>query len=124
MLVNTTVGLAGLLDVATTLEIPRPQEDFGQTLGRWGVGPGPYLVVPFLGPSNLRDAIGLIPDSYLTNEIYQEVIASPQNDYIFLLDAIDTRANVEFRYYETGSPFEYEWVRMLYTTKRQLDIEK
>jgi phospholipid-binding lipoprotein MlaA len=124
VLVNTTLGILGLFDVATTMDIPRPNEDFGQTLGHWGVGSGPYLVVPLLGPSNLRDGIGLIPDAMLNSWIYQETIASPQNDYVFLLDAVDTRANVPFRYFETGSAFEYETVRWLMTTKRELDVAK
>ncbi len=124
VMVNTTIGIFGLFDVATSMDIPRPVEDFGQTLGHWGVGPGPYLVIPFLGPSNVRDGIGLIPDAMLQNAIYQEAIASPQNDYIFLLNAIDTRAQVPFRYYETGTNFEYETVRWLFSTKRQLDVEK
>jgi phospholipid-binding lipoprotein MlaA len=124
VMVNTTIGIFGLFDVATSMDIPRPVEDFGQTLGHWGVGPGPYLVVPFLGPSSLRDGIGLIPDALLQQAIYQEAIASPQNDYIFLLNAVDTRAQVPFRYYETGTAFEYETVRWLFSTKRQLDVEK
>jgi phospholipid-binding lipoprotein MlaA len=55
VLVNSTIGILGLVDVASMMDIPRPVEDFGQTLGRWGVGQGPYLVLPFLGPSNLRE---------------------------------------------------------------------
>ncbi len=55
--VNTTVGLLGVLDVATEIGLEKHDEDFGQTLGRWGVGDGPYLVLPFFGPSNLRDAL-------------------------------------------------------------------
>ena len=62
VLVNTVFGLGGLLDVATEVGLTRQREDFGQTLGRWGVGPGPYLVLPFLGPSTLRDAGGLLLD--------------------------------------------------------------
>jgi phospholipid-binding lipoprotein MlaA len=58
--VNTTVGIVGCFDVATELGLEKHREDFGQTLGVWGVGPGPYLVVPFLGPSNVRDAIGIL----------------------------------------------------------------
>jgi phospholipid-binding lipoprotein MlaA len=54
--VNTTLGIGGLLDPATHFGIPKNDEDFGQTLGRWGVPPGPYVVLPFLGPSTLRDA--------------------------------------------------------------------
>ncbi|MEM7639872.1 MAG: VacJ family lipoprotein [Pseudomonadota bacterium] len=56
--VNSTIGLAGILDVATTLDVPEHREDFGQTLGVWGVPNGPYLVLPFLGSSNVRDTVG------------------------------------------------------------------
>jgi phospholipid-binding lipoprotein MlaA len=124
VMVNTTLGLFGLFDMATNMDIPRPQEDFGQTLGRWGVGTGPYLVVPFLGPSNLRDGIGLLPDFLLQNAIYEETIASPQRNYMGLLNALDTRAQVPFRYFETGSAYEYETVRWLISTKRELDVAK
>ncbi len=55
VLTNTVFGLGGLLDPATEMKLPRRSEDFGQTLGRWGVSPGPYVVLPFLGPSTLRD---------------------------------------------------------------------
>lgn len=61
--VNTTVGLAGLMDPASTIGLNRNNEDFGQTLGYWGVPPGPYLMLPFLGPSNVRDTGGLVVDS-------------------------------------------------------------
>lgn len=61
--VNTFFGLGGILDVATELGIDRHSEDFGQTLGRWGVGTGPYLFVPFYGPSDLRDGFGKVADS-------------------------------------------------------------
>jgi phospholipid-binding lipoprotein MlaA len=57
---NTTVGIYGLMDVASAVGIPKYREDFGQTLGRWGVSTGPYLVVPFVGPSSLRDVTGLV----------------------------------------------------------------
>lgn len=57
-LVNSTVGLGGLLDPASSAGVPKNDEDFGQTLGRWGIGSGPYLVLPFLGPSTLRDGVG------------------------------------------------------------------
>lgn len=56
---NTLVGLGGLLDVATDMGLEREREDFGQTLGRWGLGPGPYLVLPLLGPSSLRDTAAM-----------------------------------------------------------------
>jgi phospholipid-binding lipoprotein MlaA len=70
-LINSTVGIYGLFDVATHLGVERHSEDFGQTLGRWGVPSGPYLVLPLLGPSSVRDSISLVPDSRanLVNQI-------------------------------------------------------
>lgn len=62
-LVNSTLGVLGLFDVATPMGLEKHNEDFGQTLGKWGVGPGPYLVIPFMGPSTLRDAVGRGVDS-------------------------------------------------------------
>lgn len=68
-LVNSTVGVAGLIDVADDIGLEKSDgEDFGQTLGKWGVGSGPFLVIPFLGPSTLRDAPSRFVDSY-TNPI-------------------------------------------------------
>ncbi len=64
LLVNTTLGIGGLLDPAVHLGMPRERRDFGQTFGKWGIGAGPYLVLPFLGPSDVRDAIGLVPAEY------------------------------------------------------------
>ena len=63
--VNTTVGLAGFFDVATAIDLPSHQANFGQTLGKWGLPPGPYLVLPFMGPSDVRDTVGLVVDGYL-----------------------------------------------------------
>lgn len=62
-LMNSTWGLAGFIDVGSRMHIPLNDEDFGQTLGRWGVGPGPYVVLPFLGPSTFRDGSGLLVDA-------------------------------------------------------------
>ena len=59
---NTSVGIAGLIDVATPMDLPKHNEDFGQTLGYWGVNNGPYLVLPFFGPSTLRDTVGTVVD--------------------------------------------------------------
>ncbi len=61
-LINSTVGFFGVFDVATHIGLPKHDEDFGQTLGYWGVGSGPYLMLPFLGPSTLRDGTGLLID--------------------------------------------------------------
>jgi len=126
VLVNSTAGLLGFIDVASKLDFPRPQEDFGQTLGRWGVGKGPYLVIPFLGPSNLRDTTGLIADSAIFTAIDPFNFDNHSDDaaIYYLLNAIDTRHRTAFRYYETGSAFEYDLIRMLYGKARQLEISK
>ncbi|MDZ4142494.1 MAG: VacJ family lipoprotein [Methylotenera sp.] len=67
--INSTFGLAGFIDVAGMDNIPLRKEDFGQTLGHWGVGNGAYLVLPFLGPSSLRDTTGMIFDTATTDPI-------------------------------------------------------
>jgi phospholipid-binding lipoprotein MlaA len=71
LVINSTLGLGGFLDPASKVGIPRHGEDFGQTLAVWGVGEGPYLVLPFIGPSNPRDATGMAADLLIdpTNHI-------------------------------------------------------
>jgi phospholipid-binding lipoprotein MlaA len=122
--VNSTIGLGGFINVAS--DVPRSDEDFGQTLGHYGVGTGPFLMLPILGPSNVRDGIGLGVDWYALTEIRDRTtdLETWQEWTLSILRALDIRANTAFRYYETGSPFEYEWVRLLYTTKRKLDVER
>ena len=124
VVVNSTIGIFGLFDVATKFDIPRPAEDFGQTLGRWGVGQGPYLVLPFMGPSNLRDGLGKLPDFYVRSAIQDEVLSDDVQIGTTVLYPIDTRANTSFRYYQTGSAFEYRMVRWLYSTKREMDVSQ
>src|SRR5688572_17843204 len=72
LLANTLVGLGGLLDVATSVGLEQHDEDFGQTLGYWGVGPGWYLMLPFLGPTDNRDFIGQFADSQTSPLFYLE----------------------------------------------------
>jgi phospholipid-binding lipoprotein MlaA len=124
VLVNSTIGLFGAIDVASSMGMARPDEDFGQTLGHWGVDTGPYLVLPLLGPSNVRDGVGLYPDFLLQNYVQNDLLAQPLRATAYLFDGIDTRDHTSFRYYETGSTFEYQMVRWLYSTKRELDVEK
>jgi phospholipid-binding lipoprotein MlaA len=131
--INTTVGLGGLIDVATINDgIKREDEDFGQTLGFYGLGPGPYLVLPLLGPSNLRDTAGLAVDSVVYSLMMGELINltgldSPEdsilNYSLTAVYAIDKRHNEPFRYFKTGSPFEYELIRKLFLIKRQFQID-
>jgi len=68
-IINSTFGLAGFIDVASMDKIPNHKEDFGQTLGHWGVGNGAYLVLPLLGPSSLRDTTGLAFDTFTTDPL-------------------------------------------------------
>jgi phospholipid-binding lipoprotein MlaA len=126
LLVNTTIGIGGLLDPATALGIPLHDEDFGQTLGRYGVPRGPYLVLPVLGPSTLRDAPGRAVDALnMTIVDPLGLRESKERRWVYYpVSILDTRSNTEFQYYETGSPFEYELVRLLFVTQRQLEIEK
>jgi phospholipid-binding lipoprotein MlaA len=65
-LLNTTVGIGGLFDPASKVGLPKNQEDLGQTFGHWGAKPGPYFMIPILGPSDVRDGIGKIGDGFLS----------------------------------------------------------
>ncbi len=90
--INSTLGLLGVLDVATEMNLPRRKEDFGQTLAVWGVPTGPYLVLPFLGPSNIRDTTGLIPQ-YLYGDALL-YIDSPESLYAASFRLVDTRSRL------------------------------
>jgi phospholipid-binding lipoprotein MlaA len=89
--VNTFMGLGGILDVASEMRINRYTEDFGQTLGYWGVGPGPYIVLPLLGPSDLRDAAGLVVDINGYPLTYYIDDTTTRNA-LWILRAVDQRA--------------------------------
>ncbi len=124
--VNTTAGLLGTFDIATSIGLNRQTEDFGKTLGHWGAGPGAYIVLPLLGPSNVRDTVGKIVDygtfvfiipKHIQNSGPYEVVA-------YGLQPIDLRYSNSFRYYSYGSPFEYEFVRYISTQLRTAQIEK
>jgi len=98
-LINSTIGLAGLFDVATGMGYGYHKEDFGQTLGTWGAGEGAYLVLPVLGPSSIRDGVGLLVDQLfnpLTYLVHFDVIEPEVSLGISLAEGIDTRArNIE-----------------------------
>lgn len=91
LLFNTTLGLLGFFDVATPMGLKRNDEDFGQTLGAWGVATGPYLVLPLLGPSTVRDGLARVPDGYLQPYPYMDDV--PSRNALFGLNVIDTRAS-------------------------------
>jgi phospholipid-binding lipoprotein MlaA len=98
-LVNSTFGIGGLMDVATDMRLPKHNEDFGQTLGAWGLDSGPYLVIPFWGPSSARDGAGLIVDAYaylpwrIPEWLDFEHRVAWQNS-LFALDYVNARANL------------------------------
>ncbi len=123
-IVNSTVGIGGLLDVARKLRLAPAPTGFAATLSIWGLHPGPYLVIPILGPSTLRDGIGLLGDYGLSYGInVADLYRGVQSWALGLTNAIDERANISFRYYASGSPFEYEIVRFLYVRKRLIEDE-
>jgi phospholipid-binding lipoprotein MlaA len=122
---NSTIGIAGIFDVAARLNLPRTPTGFGTTLAKWGMHPGPFLVIPLLGPSTLREGFGLLADygtSYAidTGGLYR---STDKSWVIGGANAVDQRANVDFRYYATGSAFEYETIRFLYMHKKLLEDE-
>jgi len=90
--VNSTFGLLGVLDVAGEMQIERHSEDFGQTLGYWGIQSGPYLVLPFFGPSTFRDAVALPVD--MTGDIVSHIGHIPTRNTLRVLNVLDTRANL------------------------------
>ncbi|MFO1070913.1 MAG: VacJ family lipoprotein [Geminicoccaceae bacterium] len=125
LFINSTVGIFGLFDWATEFGYTVRPEDFGQTLGVWGVPAGPYLVLPILGPSGVRDAFGLGVDTAVSTFVPPMSIIDEQVFFtpaVYLLYAVDQRRQVQFRYFDTGTPFEYEYVRFFYRKKRDLDV--
>ncbi len=122
VLVNSTVGLLGFVDVASNLNMPKYGEDFGQTLGTWGMGPGPYIVLPLFGPSSGRDGIGLVVDWYTDPLNY----LNPDDHRLILkgLRLIDKRADLlgASKVLEQAALDPYEFTRDAFLQKRQYDI--
>ena len=117
--INSTLGLAGFIDIASNLGFKKHDEDFGQTLAIWGIPDGPYIVLPGLGPSTLRDTLAMIPDAFLT-PLY--VINHDRTSYsLTAIDLIDTRA----RYLGLESVVigdEYLFYRDAYLQSREFEI--
>ncbi|MEM7021785.1 MAG: VacJ family lipoprotein [Pseudomonadota bacterium] len=124
--INVMFGFGGLYDIAGAKGIATEPEDFGETLGYWGAGAGPYLVIPILGPSNLRDGTGVLVDAAAFSFVLPAAVTDTvaYNVANYGLRPIDLRGRIAFRYYGTGSPFEYDLVRFLYTEKRRIDIQR
>ena len=115
---NTVLGLGGFLDIATAAGIERHEEDFGQTLGWWGVPPGPFLMLPLLGPSQVRDAAALPLDLTWDNSFVDHEATKWQ---LTALDAINTRANLltASGLLDTVALDRYSFLRDAYVQRRQ-----
>ena len=121
LVVNTTLGIGGLLDPATAAGVEKNDRDFGQTLGKWGVKKGPYLVLPFLGPSDVRDTVGRVGDEYSTPRHYI------RNNYVnyglWALDAVDTRARLLDATKLVESAYDpYAFLRNAYLQRRDFKV--
>jgi phospholipid-binding lipoprotein MlaA len=119
VLVNSTMGLGGLFDVATGMGLKHHNEDFGQTLGRWGVEPGPYLVLPVIGPRDVRDAFGFVADIYGNPIGYMHDV--DWRNSLWGLSFIDARANLNdaVNILDTAALDRYIFVRESYLQRRR-----
>ena len=120
--INSTVGVFGLFDIATSLGIERHREDFGQTLGHYGVPAGPYLVLPFFGPSTFRDAPGFYADIAVEKSIspVHTELHHEERQLIQATNVIDTRANLlqATKILDTAAKDKYIFLRESYLQKR------
>ena len=122
VLVNTTLGVIGLWDVATPMGLEKHKEDFGQTLGKWGVASGPYLVLPLMGPSTLRDTFGRPVDSALG--YYRNIDHRRTANSLLLTEIITMRASMlgADHTFETAALDKYNFVRDAYLQRRLAKI--
>jgi len=119
VIVNSTVGFVGLFDIASGMGLLRHEEDFGQTLGVWGVGTGPYIFLPVFGASNLRDSLGLIVDTAFNPIQYHDEIAL--KFILYFIDQIDFRSSL-LAYDQLISGDRYLFVREAYVQNRNFVI--
>ena len=117
--INSTIGVLGLFDVASEAGIEKHDEDFGQTLGRWGVGDGPYLVLPFFGPSNVRDGVGRIADHYSDPVTYVDNMRA--RNWMWGTRIVNRRAELldASTVLQTAALDPYEFVRDAYLQRRR-----
>lgn len=126
IVMNFTLGFLGFYDPATHIGLHEANEDFGQTLGYWGVPNGPYLVLPFLGPSTVRDGTGLLVDTGVANGVdflnyYDKESEEP---WLLGINLVNKRATTPLTYDMIDSPFRYEITRYVYLKARELQIEE
>ena len=116
IIINSTIGVGGFLDVATSMGLYRNEEDFGQTLGVWGFEAGPYLFLPVFGASNLRDSVGMMIDALFNPIRYIENIESRYT--LYLADELDFRSSL-LAYDELIIGDRYLFVREAYIQNRE-----
>ena len=116
IIVNSTMGIGGILDVATSMGLYRNEEDFGQTLGVWGFDAGPYVFLPVFGANNLRDSVGMIIDALFNPIRYVENIESRYA--LYLADELDFRSSL-LAYDELITGDRYLFVREAYIQNRE-----
>jgi phospholipid-binding lipoprotein MlaA len=121
--INTAFGLGGVLDVASEMGIERTKLDFGQTLGRWGVPAGPYVVLPIFGPSSVRDAAGFGIE--LRGDLVQDIPSTATRNSLTVLRTVETRANLlrATSMLEGAALDKYSFTRDVYLRRRQSQIE-
>ena len=120
LLMNTIIGVGGFFDVGTKMGLQRNDEDFGQTLGYWGLSSGPYLVLPLLGPSTVRDALGIYPDSYAEPYRYMHDVSA--RNTVAGMKIIDARANLlSAEKLITGD--KYIFIRNAYLQSREFKVK-
>ena len=120
LIFNTSFGLLGFFDVATRMGLQRNDEDFGQTLGAWGVNSGPYVVLPLLGPSTVRDTAAILPQSYLQPYGYMDHV--PTRNVTRGVDVIDTRASL-LSAEKLISGDKYSFIRNAYLQNREFKVK-
>lgn len=120
LIINTLAGGLGFFDVATHAGLKRNDEDFGQAFGAWGVPSGPYLVLPFFGPSTPRDAVGLVPDSYAGMKWSIDDV--PTRNSVWAVDVVDTRADL-LAAEKVISGDKYLFIRNAYLQNREFKVK-
>jgi phospholipid-binding lipoprotein MlaA len=120
--VNSTIGFFGLIDVASTGGLNKHDEDFGQTLGKWGFGSGPYLVIPIIGPSTVRDGVGFYADLYLDPMYYINDMST--RNLAYLAQKITLRAGLldQEKVLDEAQIDRYEFLRDIYLLHRQSQV--
>lgn len=118
-LVNTTIGIFGLFDVATEIGMEKHEEDFGQTFGRWGAGPGAYVVIPVFGPRNVRDTAGLVLD--VMADPVADVDHVPTRNTLLAVRLISDRATLlpADKVIEEAALDKYSYIRDGYLQRRR-----